>query len=232
VPGWLAAALFAVALGLLAAYVLRSRRIAEPIIRPALFADTAFAVPNVVNALANLAGFAILLLTPYYLVNVLQLTAVMSGVVLALAFVGSLAGAPLAARLEPFLGRRPTAFLGVALVGAGLLPLGFTGQATAVPIVALLLMVEGLGQGLLNVAYTDLVTDTLPERDRGVAGSLALLTRTIGIVSGASVLSALYAHAAADGFLAGYRFAFVAAGGGLLVALALSCLWPRAWFAR
>jgi hypothetical protein len=46
------------------------------------------------------------------------------------------------------------------------------------------------------------------------------------------VLSALYAHGAADGFLAGYRFAFLAAGGGLLAALALSCLWPRAWFRR
>jgi MFS family permease len=101
-----------------------------------------------------------------------------------------------------------------------------------VAVVALLLVVEGLGQGLLTVAYTDLVTDTLPERDRGVAGSLALLTRTLGIVSGASVLTALYAHASADGFMAGYRFAFLAAGGGLLAALALSCLWPRAWFAR
>lgn len=86
--------------------------------------------------------------------------------------------------------------------------------------------------GLLAVAYTDLVVDALPQHDRGVAGSLALLTRTIGNVSGAAVLTALYSHAAADGFLAGYRFAFLAAGGGLLVCLMLSCLWPRAWFAR
>ena len=32
--------------------------------------------------------------------------------------------------------------------------------------------------------------------------------------------------------MAGYRFAFTSAGGGLLAALAVSCLWPRAWFAR
>jgi hypothetical protein len=50
-------------------------------------------------------------------------------------------------------------------------------------------------------------------------------------VSGASVLTALHAHAASAGFMAGYRFAFTAAGGGLLAVLALSCLWPRAWFA-
>ena len=65
-----------------------------------------------------------------------------------------------------------------------------------------------------------------------MAGSLSLLTRTLGIVSGATVLSALHAHAAADGFLAGYRFAFTVAGGGLLAALALSCLRPRTWFSR
>ena len=91
-----------------------------------------------------------------------------------------------------------------------------------------------MGHGLLNVAYTDIVTATLSVRDRGVAGSLSLLTRTLGIVSGASVLTALHAAGAAglsgiDGFLAGYRYAFLAAGGGLLVALVLSLAVPRAW---
>ena len=78
------------------------------------------------------------------------------------------------------------------------------------------------------------MTATLPARDRGVAGSLSLLTRTLGIVAGASVLTALQAHGAQGvmnmaGFLAGYRFAFVAAGGGLLAVLLLSLLWPRVW---
>jgi MFS family permease len=181
---------------------------------------------------ANLAGFSILLLTPYYLVNVLKLPAVLAGAVLALAFCGSLTGAPLAARIVPLVGRRLTAFAGVALVGGGLLPLAFTGATTPVAVVGSLLVIEGLGQGLLNVAYTDLVTDTLPIRDRGVAGSLALLTRTLGVVSGASVLTALHAYHPGQDFMAGYKFAFLVAGGGVLAALALSCVWPRAWFQR
>jgi len=232
VPGEWALGLFAAALIVLWSYVRRAMRVPEPIIRPVLFADPAFAIPNITNVLASLAGFSILLLTPYYLVNVLGLSAVMSGLMLALAFTGSLAGAPISAWLTPVLGRRPTAFTGVVVVAAALLPLGLTTATTPLPLVALLLIVEGVGQGLLAVAYTDLVMATLPERDRGVAGSLALLTRTVGVVSGASVLSALYAHGAVDGFLAGYRFALIAAGGGLLLALALSCLWPRAWFRR
>ena len=237
VTGWLAFGLFVAAMGVLTLYIQRSAHVPEPIIRPALFADPAFAVPSVMNILASLAGFAILLLTPYYLVNVLGLSAVMSGLVLALAFVGALAGSPLAAWLVPRIGRRPTMFSAVVLVGLGLLPLGMTGGATPLPVVTLLLMVEGLGQGLLSVAFVDLATGTLAERDRGVAGSLALLTRMLGTVSGASVLTTLQAMGAAgavgpEGFLIGYRFAFIAAGGVLLLALALSCLWPRAWFAR
>ena len=105
------------------------------------------------------------------------------------------------------------------------------------PLVALLLIAQGVGHGLLDVAYTDIVTSTLSVRDRGVAGSLALLTRTLGTVSGASLLTTLHAAGAAglsgiDGFLAGYRYAFLAAGGGLLVALMLSLAVPRAWSRR
>ena len=187
--------------------------------------------------LASIAGFSILLLTPYYLVNVLKLSALASGAVLALAFVGSLTGAPLSAWLVAPVGQRPTAFAGVALVGLGLLPLAFTGVDTPVLLVALLLIAEGVGQGLLTVAYADIVTATLPVRDRGVAGSLSLLTRTLGTVSGASVLTTLHAAGAAglsgiDGFLAGYHFAFLVAGGGLLLALLLSLAIPRAWSRR
>ena len=234
VAGVWALALFGAALVLGWTYVARARRVPEPIIRPSLFVDPAFTVPNVMNVLANLAGFAILLLTPYYLVNVLKLSALSTGLVLALAFAGSLTGAPLSAWLVARIGQRPTAFAGVAMVGLGLLPLAFTGAATPVPVVAALLVLEGIGQGLLTVSYIDIVAATLPVRDRGVAGSLSQLTRTLGIVSGATVLTALQAQGAAglmgiEGFLAGYRHAFMVAGGGLLLVLALSTLVPRAW---
>lgn len=204
--GWMALSLLVVGLVLLHRYVMRSLNSAEPIIRRELFADAAF--PNVMNATANLAGFAILLLTPYYLMNVLHLSPIMTGFMLALAYTGTLAGAPLAARLIPLFGRRPTAFAGIVLVGLGLLPLGLTGPAAAVPIVAFLLVLEGVGPRIAQRRLHRPGDRPLPVRDRGVAGSLALLTRTVGIVSGPSILTALQVHRAAGAdFLAGYRFA-------------------------
>ena len=90
--GWMALSLLVVGLVLLHRYVMRSLNSAEPIIRPELFADAAFTIPNVMNASANLAGFAVLLLTPYYLMNVLHLSPIMTGFLLALAYTGTLAG--------------------------------------------------------------------------------------------------------------------------------------------
>ena len=200
--------------------------------RPALFADPDFTIPNVISVLANLAGFTILLLTPYYLGTILGLSTAGIGAMIAVAFVGGTIGAPLAGRLAPAWGRRPTAFAGLLVMGGSIVALGWTDARTPIALLAVLLLVEGIAYGLFVVAYTDIVTGTLARRDRGVAGALSLLTRTLGIVSGAAVLSALHAHAASAGFLAGYRFAFTVAGGGLLAALALSCLRPRVWFAR
>jgi len=232
VPGLWAAALALVALIGIAAFVRRENDFAEPILRPALFADMAFTVPNVLNVLANLAGFSILLLTPYYLMNVLGLSAATGGLVLSLPFIGGVGSASLSSRIVAAIGQRRAAFGGIVVEALALLALSRADAQSSLPVVALPLFVLGVGQGLLTVAYTDIVTGTLARRDRGVAGALALLTRTLGIVSGASVLTALHAHAAAAGFLAGYRFTFSVAGGGLLAALLVSCLWPRAWFAR
>jgi hypothetical protein len=170
------------------------------------------------NVLANLAGFSLLLLTPYYLVNTLGLSPLASG---SRAWRCRLPAAWPVRRWPPGWcrgsgggGRRSPASPSSA---SGCCRSALTDGSTPLWVVALLLVAEGVGQGLLSVAYIDLVTDTLPPRDRGVAGSLSQLTRTLGIVSGASVLTALHAHGAADGgFLGGYRFAFLAAGGGLL----------------
>jgi hypothetical protein len=51
--------------------------------------------------------------------------------------------------------------------------------------------VHGAGLGLFQVAYTDIVIAALPINARGVAGSLTMVTRTIGLVVGASLWIAL-----------------------------------------
>ena len=91
-------------------------------------------------------------------------------------------------------------------------------------------LVQGIGVGLFQVASMEIVMGTMPPAQRGVAGSLVMLTRVIGVVTAASVLTMGF-HAfeagpdATTAFLTGFRVVFrivaiVAAITGLVVAWA------------
>lgn len=225
-----------------AAFLQRETRHREPIIRPSLFRDIDFAVMNAASVVVNLAAFSVLLLVPYYLVRIAGLDAAVGGVVLAVGAVGTVIGSWAAGRLlaaQARVGR--VALAGIVLGIAGLWAVSGWTPDTGVTGMGLSLLVQGVGVGLFHVAYTDLVVATLPLADRGVAGSLTIVTRTIGIVGGATGLSAAFGHfeaaalaskaGAADAFLVGFQSTFWHVAAGLAVCLALSLLRPRIWLA-
>ena len=84
------------------------------------------------------------------------------------------------------------------------------------------LAVQGCGVACFQVAYLELVMAATPAAQRGVAGSLGMLTRTIGTVTGASVLTLGFqtiqsialadGEAAPDAFLTAYHAMFRLAG--------------------
>jgi hypothetical protein len=94
------------------------------------------------------------------------------------------------------------------------------------------LLTQGFGVGLFQVAYTDLVIATLPPGERGVAGSLTNVTRTIGVVGAATGLAAAHRHfeglALAGGasipeaFVTGFQTTFAGTAAGLAIVLLLA----------
>jgi MFS family permease len=231
-----AAAFAVLTVGGLWGFARQERRVTQPIIDPRLFRIAGFAAVNLGNALMNLAGFAIMLLMPFYLDRVARLPALSLGVVLAIGSLGIVLAAPIAGRLAGQLNPRRLTLAGAlcALIGLGTIA-ALAGQV-GVAVLAAAMFVQGFGQGLFQVAYFEIVTGTIPLRDRGVAGSLGMLTRTGGVVLGATVLmlafQTLGGMAAAQGasdtisFLFGFRGAFAVAAG--LTALVLVMLGARA----
>jgi MFS family permease len=217
-PGSAALWLGLVAAVAFAGFVRRESRIPEPMLRPALFRNLQFTMLNVLNVAVNMAAFAILLLGPYYFVRVSGLGALGIGLLLGTWALGTLAGAALAERLGRRFGLQRIGFFGIALCVAGLGFPGFWDAQTTLIAAGVALFVQGFGVGLFQVAYADGVVAALPREDRGVAGSLTMLTRMLGIVGGATAFSALFTQAEggalADGlsaqsaFLDGFRFAF------------------------
>ena len=225
-----------------AAFLIREASHPHPLIRLSLFRNAGFAIMNAASIAVNLTAFSVLLLVPYYLVRIADMDAASGGILLACGAGGTVIGSWLAGRLAARLHTGRLAFAGVVLSVAGLWLVSTWTPATSLGVMGQSLLLQGLGVGLFQVAYADLVTATLPPEDRGVAGSLTMVTRTIGVVGGATALSAAFrafetaalstGMPAADAFLSGFRTTFFYAAGALALCLAISLVRPHMWFGR
>jgi MFS family permease len=206
-----------------------------------VFGDAGFALVNVANLVVNLSMFSVLLLLPFYLARMATLSVPMAGLVLAAQPIGTMIAAPLAGRLAGVVSPHRLILVGSLLASAGLSRIGFVGREPAILLLAVSMFANGVGVGLFQVAYFDIVTGTLPRGDRGVAGSLVMVTRTLGVVAGATLLMLAFqglgnSAAAAgadptDAFLTGIRGAFrIAAAIPLVPVLLAGALnrWRRA----
>jgi MFS family permease len=193
-----------------AAFVFREKRAARPIIAVDMLKNSGFALLNLVSVLVNLAAFSVWLLVAYVLARVPSYSLTESGAILATAAAGAALSAPIGGRLA---GRgvstRRLAIAGAAACGIGLLLIGAWTEQTATWLRIAALLVGGVGLGLFQLAYSDMVTAALPIGDRGVAGSLVLLTRTLGNVTAASVVFLVFDILNARyGFLEGFQTTF------------------------
>ncbi|MBR0671420.1 MFS transporter [Roseomonas soli] len=235
-PSMLALLLAAVAAACLGGFLWWSARSPRPLIDLGLFRRPGFAALNLANMLVNLASFAVMLVGPFYLARIAGLPALWLGFVLAAAPLGGMLGSSLGGWAVARFGARPVVLAGAALTATGLLVVAFCGAATPIAAVVFAFALQGVGVGLFTLAYTDVVTATMRREDRGVAGSLAMLTRTLGVVTAASVLTLLFGAteasllaggaAAEDAFLGAFHRVFLVAAA--LPALALPLLARRA----
>jgi MFS family permease len=222
----------AVPLGLLsvvafAGFGFRQSRAEHPIIETEILKSPGFALLNLVSVTANLAAFSVWLLVPYYLTRIPGHTLAESGAILAAGAAGAVLAAPVGGRLiERLVSAERLAIAGAAVIGAGLLLLSAWTEQTSTALQVAGLIVQGIGLGLFQLANTDMVTSALPLEDRGVAGSLTLLTRMFGTVTAASLILMLFEilqvkHGFFEAFHQTFQFAAVLAfaSAGLLALL-------------
>lgn len=228
-------------------FVYHETHCAEPVINLRLFRYGAFTMANSTQVLAYFASFAVLLLVPYYLLTYYRASALLGGLLLAMSPLGTMLASPLGGRL---LARLPAQR--VSVYGLGCMVLGLSGVSqwqlqSSVLVIAGTLLLQGFGMGLFHVANMDFVMGAIPRHQQGVAGSLTMLTRTIGIVIGATVWAWImgswqprytaqllgagvpHAEAVPQAFLFAFQGAFWSAAA--VAALACVLMWHR-WPAR
>ena len=199
-------------------FVAQQKRVAQPIIHIAHFRNTDFCLINGAHALVQLAGFSINLLGPFLLARFTDLSVPMTGVVLASSAFGIILAAPVTGRLAGRMSAERLVLIGMACVAVGQAGVALGAGVVPIGVLALAFFVQGIGFGVFQTAYLDVVTATLPRAERGVAGALGMLTRTFGTVTGATLLFLAFslvrdwgvAQGVAEqaAFLAGLRFGF------------------------
>jgi MFS family permease len=216
-PGVLAALFAAIAAVSFVLFYRQERRAPRPIIDFTYFRDLGFAITNAANSLVNLAAFAIMLLAPFYLARIPGLSLPQAGFVLASSPFAMIFAAPLAGRMAKGVSPHRIAVVGSAMSSIGLFGIALAGGHPALVWLIAAMAVQGFGIGLFQVAYFDIITGVIPPRNRGVAGALGMATRSIGTVTGATVLMLIFqilrTAGGEGGFTGAFQGTFAVAGG-------------------
>jgi EmrB/QacA subfamily drug resistance transporter len=177
---------------LAAAFVLRERRAANPLLDVRLFRSVWFTVPNLVAFCTYFATFAIFFFTALYLDEVVMASGYRIAAVFAPMTALMIVASVLAGRWVSLAGPRRLIVAGCAAFAAGLLlanPL-ITPHPNY-PLLGAALALAGLGIGITVVPVTSTVLNAvIPERS-GMAASATNTSREIGAVTGVAVLGAL-----------------------------------------
>jgi len=228
-------ALFGGAAAALALFVWWEGRAARPIIRMELFRNLRFALVNAAGCVMNFSAFAVMLIGPYFLVRYTGLSVPSAGLVLASGFIAMAASSVFSGGLVARLGAVRVGPIGAFLTAGGLFWVASWRPETATVLMVLALALHGTGMSLFQVAYMELVLASSPLADRGVAGSLSMLTRTVGVVVAAAGLTLIFQTRQqvvltlgadpAAAFLEAFRLTFLVAAG-LAAVTGAALAWP------
>ena len=233
-----------------ASFLLAETKVASPLIRLAMFRDPVLTASLAMSALVSAVMMATLVVGPFYLSQGLGLETALVGLALSAGpLVAALTGVPAGRIVDRLGGQRMTivALMGIAIgsVVLSIMPSSFGVTGYIAPIVVITASYALFQAANNTVLMTDVGAD-----QRGVISGMLSLSRNLGLITGASVMGAVFAVASGtteiatahpDAIAGGTRTTFAAAAVLIVVALAAAVrsrdiarrlLTPRHTFAK
>ena len=226
--GWLSGrtlGLFAVAVALLAAFVVTELRSKAPLIRLGIFRVRSLTSANAAMMFVAAGLFSMFYFASLYVQEVLHYSALKAGFGFVPVTFGIVIGAGLAQPLIRIIGPRALPVIGIAIAATGLILLSRIPTHGAY-LTDLLpgLAIMSIGMGLTFVPVTLLATTNIDASDAGLASGLFNTSQQVGGALGLAILSSIAAsrtsgehgvtHAAA--LVDGYQLAFLVGAGFML----------------
>jgi EmrB/QacA subfamily drug resistance transporter len=204
-------------------------RAASPLLPLALLRDRALRAGLATSALVSTVIMATLVVGPFHLSRALGLDAALTGLAVSVGpVVAALSGVP-AGRLADRFGAPRMIVVGLTAIAGGSLVLSVAPLALGAAGYLAPLVVITAGYALFQTANNTAVMQDVAADQRGVISGLLNLSRNLGLVTGASLMGAVFALGVADiataapeAFAVGTRVTFAVAALLILAALAIA----------
>lgn len=212
-------------------FVLIEAKAASPLIRMTMFRNPVLSAGFATSMLVSTVLMATLVVGPFYLSRALGLDAAMVGVVMSVGpLVAALTGVP-AGRIADRIGARRMAIVGLFGIATGSFVLSVLPASLGVPGYLLPIVVVATGYAVFQTANNTAVMRDIGPDQRGVISGMLNLSRNLGLITGASVMGAVFALASGaidittarpEAVANGMRITFAVAATLIVVALAIA----------
>jgi EmrB/QacA subfamily drug resistance transporter len=212
-------------------FVRAETRAASPLIRLAVFRDPGLSASLTMSALVSTVMMATLVVGPFHLSRALGLDAALVGLVLSVGpAVAALTGVP-AGRIADRFGAHRMTIVGLIAMAAGCFLLSMMPATLGISGYIAPIVVITAGYGLFQTANNTAVMTDIRADQRGVISGMLNLSRNLGLITGASVMGAVFSLASAttdittahpEAVATGMRITFAVAAMLIVVALAIA----------
>ena len=190
---------FFLGVALIGGFVIRALKIEHPLLDVRLFADKGFASAALTTFALGGALFGAMILMPLYFQTVRMENAVMAGVMLAPQGIGAGVAMRYSAYATERFGAGATALVGSIITLVATLPFVFLGAGTPFVLIALAMIVRGLGIGLsMMPAMTAAFAGLKPHQINDATPQLTVLQRVGGSMGTAILTVVLQNHLIAN----------------------------------
>jgi len=211
---------------LLAAFTVRSARIARPLLDVRLYRNPVYAASSLANFALGATVFGAMILLPLYFQSVRHLDPVATGLLVAPTGVGVALATRFASHLTDRAGSGRTAFAGGLIAAAGTIPFLFLGTATPYVWLCLTGLLRGSGIALCMIPAMTAAYRAIPPAKISDGTTQVNVLSRLGAATGTAVFTVVLQHALAGGSgAAAYGTAFRwALGAAVLAALPAALL--------
>ena len=200
--GWtalLTLSLAAMAVALLAAFVIVEQRRANPMLDLSLFRNRVFSAATVTALFNYICVYSVLFVLPFLLIQGRGLGTRQAGLVLTAQPIVMAIVAPISGALSDRIGSRIPATLGMVLLAIGLFLIARLADGGSLHAIAASLALVGLGIGIFVSPNNSALMGAAPRHRQGIAAGVLATARNVGMVLGIGISGAVFTTVLARG---------------------------------